>query len=117
MLRCLADENFDGDLFRALMRGQADLDILRVQDVGLAGIEDPEVLNWAASNGRVLLTHDVTTMTYHAYERVREKLPMPGVIEVSLSAPLPEVIEDLLLLINLSTTGEWEGQVLYVPLR
>ena len=43
-----ADENFNGDVVRALLLRQPDLDIVRVQDVGLAGIADPDILAWAA---------------------------------------------------------------------
>lgn len=43
MLRLLADENFSGDTLRGLFRRQPDLDIVRVQDVGLSGADDPEV--------------------------------------------------------------------------
>ncbi len=116
MLRFLTDENFDGDILRALLRRQADLDILRVQDVGLSSAKDPDILAWAAAEARLLLTHDVTTVTEYAYQRVHAGFPMPGVIEVSLSEPLEAVIDDLLLLANASMAGEWEGQVVYVPL-
>ena len=34
------------------------LDIVRVQDVGLRTASDPDILAWAASEGRILLTHD-----------------------------------------------------------
>lgn len=71
MLRLAADENFNNDIVRGLMRRQPELDIVRLQDVGLCGADDPTVLEWAAQEGRVLLTHDVSTMTKHAYERVR----------------------------------------------
>ncbi len=56
MLRLLADENFNGDIVRGLLLRQADLDLVRVQDVGLAGAEDPQLLAWAAENDRILLT-------------------------------------------------------------
>jgi predicted nuclease of predicted toxin-antitoxin system len=39
--------------------------------VRLADAGDPEVLAWAASEGRVVLTHDVRTMTRFAYDRGR----------------------------------------------
>jgi hypothetical protein len=42
---------------------------------------------------------------------------MPGVIEVSQEAPIGAVIDDLLLLIRGSFPGEWDNQVLYIPLR
>lgn len=59
MLRLLADENFNGDVVRALLLRQPDLDVVRVQDVGLAGIADLRILAWAAVNDRIILTHDV----------------------------------------------------------
>jgi hypothetical protein len=55
------------DIVRGLLRRQPDIDIVRVQDVGLSGASDPVVLFWTAKEGRILLTHDVTTITHHAY--------------------------------------------------
>lgn len=83
MLRLLADENFNNNIVRGLLRRRPDLDIVRVQDVGLSQADDPTVLAWAAQEGRILLTHDVTTITHYAYERVRAGLNMPGVFEAS----------------------------------
>ena len=68
MLKFLADENFNNDILRGLIRRVPELNIARVQDVGLAGADDPTILEWAASQGRVLLTHDVPTITRFAYE-------------------------------------------------
>jgi hypothetical protein len=89
---------------------------VRVQDVGLSGADDRTVLDWAAGEGRVLLTHDVTTLTRHAYDRVRAAQPMPGVFEVSRRVPIGQAIEDLLLIAECSAEGEWEGQIRYLPL-
>ncbi len=58
-MKFLADENFDNTIIRGLLRRQADIDIVRVQDVGLSGKDDPAVLEWAAQELRILLTHDV----------------------------------------------------------
>jgi Domain of unknown function (DUF5615) len=115
MLRLVADENFDGSILRGLRRRNPDLDIVRVQDVGLSGADDPTVLEWSAYDGRILLTHDVTTITHYAYERVRVGLPMPGVFEVNLESSAGRIIEDILLLAACSLEGEWNGQVLYLP--
>jgi hypothetical protein len=80
------------------------------------GADDPTVLAWAAGEGRILLTHDVTTMTRHAFERVRAGLPMPGVFAASRAVSIRQAIEDVLLLAECSLDGEWEGQVRYLPL-
>ena len=117
MLRFAADENFNNDIVWGLLRRQPGLDVVRVQDVGLSGADDPTVLAWAASSGRLLLTHDVKTITRYAYERVARGEAMPGVVEVSRLVPTGLAIEDLLLLTAASADGEWEGQVLYLPLR
>lgn len=103
MLLLVTDENFNND-------------IVRVQEVGLRGADDPAILEWAANEGRVVLTHDAATMTYYAYERVRVGLSMSGVIEVADDLPLGQVIEDILLLAEYSNKGERESQVIYLPL-
>lgn len=117
MLLLAADENFNNDIVRGLSRRQSNIDIVRVQDVGLSGASDPIVLSWAAEENRILLTHDVTTITFHAYRRIEEGLPMPGVIEVSRLVPIGIAIEDLLLLANLSLEEELKDRVIYLPLR
>ena len=117
MLKFVADENFDNNILRGLLLRGPDLDIVRVQDVGLLGADDPVILAWAAEGGRVLLSHDVSTMNPHAYERVAQGLPMPGVFLVSGDMPVGEAIEELLVLAGASLPNEWEGQVRYLPLQ
>lgn len=117
VLRWLADENFNNDILRALFRASRDLDIVRAQDVGLTGTGDETLLAWAAGQKRVLLTHDVSTITAHAYRRVMKGEPMPGVFEVSRRIPIRAAVEDIILLSECSNSDEWEGQVRYLPLR
>jgi hypothetical protein len=116
MLRLAADENFNNDIVRGVRRRNPLVDIVRIQDQGLSGTEDPAILEWAAQTNRVLFTHDVSTMTRHAYDRVRECKPMPGVFEVGRHVPIGAAIEDILLVAECSLEGEWEGQVRYLPL-
>ncbi len=75
MLRLAADENFNNDIIRGLLRRIPSTDIVRIQDVGLSGADDPAVLAWAAQENRVTLTHDVSTMTKYAYERLATAIP------------------------------------------
>ena len=90
---------------------------MRAQDVGLGGIDDPALLAWAAEMMRILLTHDVSTITAHAYDRVKNGGRMPGVFEVSRDISIPIAVEDILLIDECSEPEEWEGQVRYLPLR
>jgi hypothetical protein len=44
VLKLVSDENFDGVILRGLYRSRPDLDVVRVQDVGLMGASDPDTL-------------------------------------------------------------------------
>jgi hypothetical protein len=116
VIRLVADENFRRRIVRGLLRREPGLDIVIAQDTDVAGADDPTMLEWAAHEGRIVLTHDVSTMTKHAYERVARGEAMPGVWEVKSRAPTGPTIDEILLLVHCSLEGEWEGQVLYLPL-
>ena len=116
MLRLLSDENFRGEILRGLRRRLPDVDVVRVQDVGLAGAEDPAILAWAATEGRVLLTHDRNTIPEFAYDRIRHGLPMPGVFVVDDDLPAGQAIADLLLAVQCGEPAEWNGLITYFPL-
>ena len=117
MPRFLADENFDNTLLKGVRKRKPDIDIARVQDVGLLRAEDPVVLAWAARNGRLLLSQDVNTMVGYAYERVAAGLPMPGLFVAPEAVLRGEIIESILLIAECSVDGEWEGRVEYLPLK
>lgn len=117
MLRLLADENLNHDLVRGILRRCPALDLVRVQDVGLGEIDDPAILEWAAREHRLVLTHDANTMPAFAYDRIRRKQAMPGMLVVNQRAALAAVIEDLALLVECSEGEEWDGRVIYLPLQ
>lgn len=117
MLFLVADENFNNAIVRGLLRIKPDLDIVRVQDVGLSSADDPTVLEWAANEDRVLLTHDVSTITKYAYERVEVEEYMPGVIEVGRKVSLGTAIDEILYIAEVCKHGELKGEIIYLPLR
>jgi Domain of unknown function (DUF5615) len=114
LMKFIADENFKSAIVRGLLRQKPDCNIVRVQDVGLSGADDPTILEWAAQANRILLTHDVKTITRYAYDRLRNDLEMPGVFEVRLDAAIGQVISDILLLAEFE--DEYRGQIRYIPL-
>ena len=116
MLRLAADENLTNGIIRGLARRGVQADIVRVQDAGLAGGDDPHILAWAAAERRILVTHDGRTVPRYADQRTDAGLPMPGVFIVPRSLSVGQAIEDLLLLCECSSAAEWEGLVFYLPL-
>ncbi len=101
---------------RGLLLRQPHLDIVRVQDVGLAGAEDPDILAWAAENNRIVLTHDRATMSDSAYERVASGEGMAGVFILNDRFPVGRAIEEILLMVACSEQAEWNGRAVHVPL-
>lgn len=116
MIKLAADEDFRNQILRGVRLVNPNVDILTVQDAGLAGAADGTVLEWAAAEGRVLLTHDADTMPGHAYDRIVRDLPVPGLFVLRQSLPIGEAVEQIILIAVCSLEGEWDAQVRYLPL-
>jgi hypothetical protein len=117
VIRLLADEDFNNDFVRGLLRRLPTADIIRVQDLGIQGSSDEAVLARAAGDGRVVLTHDLTTLVAQAYERIRSGIAMPGVIAVPQTLTAGQVIEDLELVVECASVDDLVNRVTYFPLR
>jgi predicted nuclease of predicted toxin-antitoxin system len=70
-LRLLIDADFNGRVIRGLLRREPSIDLLRVQNVGMRTAPDWEILDWAAVNDRIVLSHDRETMTAYAKDTAR----------------------------------------------
>ena len=117
MVRLLIDEDFNNIILRGLQRVIPSADIVRVQDVGLRQCTDQQVLAWAADQGRVVVTHDVSTMSVAAFDRIRARLPMPGLMELSQSVGIAAAIAALEFILVSGDDHEWEGLVVYLPIQ
>ena len=74
MLPLLSDEDLQGAIVAGLLLHFPAIDLVRVQDVGLMQTPDPIILELAASQNRVVVTHDRNTMTVHAQDRMNQGL-------------------------------------------
>ena len=116
MLKLVSDENFNADMLRGLYRRRPDLDVVRVQDVGLSATPDPDILTWAAAEGRILLTHDRDTIPNFAYDRVRAGQPLLGVFLVNALMPVGQAIDEILLAVECLAPEECKDLVKFFPL-
>jgi hypothetical protein len=114
--RLATDHNFNAWVVSGLLRRLPDLDIVRVRDAGLDQTPDPDLLAWAAAEGRVLLTHDRKTLIRFANQRVARGEPMPGVIEVPRMCPVGRAIDDLVVILECMADHEWADRGHYIPL-
>src|SRR5689334_21347688 len=95
MLRLLIDEDVHGDIVDGLHRRQPTLAMVRVQDVGLRNTPDPVILEWAAQQGRVVVSVDKKTLAVDAWDRVARGLPMPGVAILRILLTIGQAINEL----------------------
>ena len=109
----------DADLNRAIVTGvqrrEPALDFLTSNEAGIEGQGDPDVLEFAASQGRVLVSHDTSSMPVHFFDRLRSGRSSPGVFLVRQRAPVGQVVESILLVWSASAAGEWAGHIHYLP--
>lgn len=116
MLRLLADENFNQDILRGPRRRLPSLDCVIAQQTELQGAKDPALLDWAAAQQRILLTHDLKTIPKYAYERIAAGLPMPGILALASDLPIGQAIKELVLVIECSEQDEFDNRVTHLPL-
>lgn len=114
--RFIADEDLNRDIVTGVLRRLPTVDLIRVQDADLSGREDPDILHWAASHRRIILTHDTRTMIGFAKARIAGGERMPGMIVVRQEVPIRVAIEELTMIALCSGASEWENQIRFIPL-
>jgi hypothetical protein len=109
----------DADLNRAIVIGALErepaLDFITATEADLVGQGDPDVLEFAARESRILVSHDTSTMPVHFSDRLRSGRTSPGVFLVRQRASVGQVVEAILLVWSASAPEEWAGQIHYLP--
>jgi predicted nuclease of predicted toxin-antitoxin system len=98
-IKYLFDEDLNGRIVRGVRRRLPNLDSTTVQEAALHDPSDPGVLEWAAGEARVVVSHDHRTMRAYAEERLKAELPMAGLILARRAAPIAQIIDDLVLVV------------------
>ena len=118
MLRLASDADVHGDIIRGLRRRLPEIDLVRVQDVLPEGTLDAEILAWAASENRVLITNDRNTMVGFAYQRVADGESLPGLIVTTNEQSIGSAIDDILVIAECVPEEQIRDQVVvFLPLR
>ncbi len=89
------------------------MDIVSVHDVGLAATPAPPFLEWAANNGRILITRDVSSMTDFAKARVAAEMRMRGMLVVLERASARDILESIENIAFYSLEGEWGENIVH----
>jgi hypothetical protein len=110
-----ADNDFDGRVIRALPRRNPMIDFRTAVAAGIhQGTPDDRVLEVAADDGRVLVSHDLKTMPDHFAQFISNRT-CPGVIIVSQSLPIAEATYLLLLIWEAGEAEEYIDSIHRLP--
>ena len=114
-IRFQADNDLKFGIVKALRKSEPSIDVASAQDANLDNLSDPEVLDRAASEGRILVSHDRRTMLDHFRAHLALGKSSPGVLIVSQGVPIGQVVESLIYIWALSDPLELCDQAHYLP--
>lgn len=110
----LADHDLTSHIVQGIRKHEPAVRITTARQVGIHEQPDARVLEFAAARELIVISHDRQTMTKAAYDRVRAKLPFPGLFIVKQKVPVGPLINELILRWAASEAEEWMDRVEYI---
>jgi predicted nuclease of predicted toxin-antitoxin system len=114
-VRFQADNDLKFGILKAVRRREPAIDFASAQEAGLDEVGDPELLDRAAAEGRVLVSHDRRTMIAHFRAHLAAGKSAPGLLIVSQGALIGEAVEALVYVWALSNPADLRDQAYYLP--
>ena len=112
--RFLTDEDFRFEIVAAVRRLEPAIEIATIVDEGRAGSADAEVLEFAHSSGRILLSHDVNTLRAEAETRIADGNGIAGVFLTAQRNPTRPIAESIVLIWAASEAEEWLDRIAFI---
>ena len=111
-----ADNDLKRIIVDATLRRESRIDFQTAQAASLDGLDDEEVLRLAASQSRILVSHDKRTMPVALASFVASGGTSPGVLLViPQNAPIREVVEALILIWADDRANDWTNLIAKIP--
>ena len=114
-IRFQADNDLKFGIVKAVRRREPTVDFRSAREAGLDGVPDPVLLDRAAAEGRVLVSHDRRTMIDHFRDHLAAGKSSPGLLIVSQGSAIGDVVEAVLYVWALSDPAELLDQAYYLP--
>lgn len=111
MLKIIVDHNFNHIIIRQLRRRIPDLDFVTALAAGLSRVDDKSLLRWAASDGRVVLTHDRHSIPGYYADLVNAGEITAGILLVPDWISIGEAVDELEIQIVCGDHDHWVDQL------
>ena len=116
-IRFQADNDLKRIIVDAALRREPRIDFQTAQSARLDDLDDEAVLGLAASQSRILVTHDKRTMPAALASFVASGGTSPGVLLViPQNAPVRDVVETLILIWVDDRSNDWRNLLAKIPL-
>ncbi len=114
-IRFQADNDLEYAIVKAVRRQEPAIDFASAEEAGLDGLSDPELLDLAALEDRVLVSHDRRTMLNHFRNHLAAGKSSPGLLVVAQDAPIGAVAEAIVVLWAVTWPGELMNRAYLLP--
>ncbi len=114
--RFLADHDLNEHIVDGVLRREPAVEFVRARDVGMHDRPDPDVLDYAADHGFVVVSHDMNTMPGHAQARMAGRKQVAGLFMVQQTQPIGPIIDSLILICSASEAEEWCDRICFLPI-
>lgn len=115
MLHLLADVSLNHHLLTACHRKGANLDILSAAKARIEGMSNRDLLTFAAEHDRILISHDILTLTRDFAELQSTGAPSPGVFLLDSRTPVSEAADWLDIASAATEAEDWDNLIVEIP--
>lgn len=81
------------------------------------GTPDPDILGWIEANDCMLVTNNRATIPLHLQAHLARGRHVPGIVQLPRRMNIGAILDDLLLIWGAGRPGEFQDQIVYLPLR
>lgn len=115
-IRYQADNDLNQIIVAATLRKEPAIDFQTAHQARLHHVDDPDVLRRAASEGRIIVSHDKRTIPQHFASFLSEGNESPGILLViPQSAPIQSLVETLVLIWADNSPNDWQNRIVVIP--
>ena len=110
-----ADADLNIYIVNAVLRIESKIDFKTANDAKLEGLDDHKVLQFAANQQRILVSHDQRTMPSH-FAKFITNYQSYGVLIIPKRLPTLEVAENIVLIWETFIDEEWINRIAFLPI-
>lgn len=110
-----ADADLNEDIVTGVLRRLPEIDFQTATEAGLQGVPDEHVLEIAARENRILVTHDRRTMPRY-FAAFVENQSCAGVLIVSKRLEISRAINEIILVWSASEAEEYINSIRQLPI-